>query len=72
MLRNAPMFNRPNSFVPSPVAEAFHLYFLTRKVKSAGNGLTPNLTTHGERRSWLSVAPLTSFCALDAVFSKEE
>jgi hypothetical protein len=38
-------------------------------VKSAGNGLTPKVTTHGERRSWLSVTPLTS---ISSSFSKEE
>jgi hypothetical protein len=69
---NAPVFNRPNSFLRSPVAEAIHLYFLAWKVKSAGNGLAPKVTPHGERRSRLSVAPLTSFSTLDAICLEEE
>jgi hypothetical protein len=48
------------------------MYFLAWKVKSAGNGLAPKVTPDDERRSRLSMAPLTSFSALDAVSQKEE
>jgi hypothetical protein len=56
----------------SPVAEAFHMYFLAWKVKSAGNGLVPKVTPDGERCSVLSVAPLKSLLLWMQFSQKEE
>jgi hypothetical protein len=48
------------------------MYFLAWKVKSAGNGLVPKVMLDGERRSRLSMAPLTSFLRWMQFSQKEE